>query len=55
MMLIPPWESATWWRLVVPDGVHFDEALVFWMWLPRSDPDPFVPGTSPGRTIELPD
>jgi len=25
------------------------------MWLPRLDPDLFVPGTTPGRTIEPPD
>jgi hypothetical protein len=54
-MLIPAWESATWWRLLVPDGVHFAEAVVDWVWLPRSDPDLFVPGTAPGRTIEPPD
>ena len=54
-MLIPSWESATRWRLVVPDEVHFDEAVVDWVWLPMSDPDLFVPGTAPGRTIEPPD
>ena len=54
-ILIPSWESATWWRLVVPDAVHFDEAVVDWVWLHRSDPALFVPGTAPGRTIEPPD
>ena len=54
-MLIPEWESSTWCRLVVPDGVHFHETVVDWVWLPRSDPDLFVPGTAPGRTIEPPD
>ncbi len=54
-MQIPSWESATLWRLVVPDGAHFDEAAVDWVWLHRSDPDLFVPGTAPGRTIEPPD
>jgi hypothetical protein len=27
-MFIPSWESITWWRLVVPDWVHLDEAVV---------------------------
>jgi hypothetical protein len=54
-MLIPLWESATWWRLVVPDAAHFAEAVVDWVWLPRADPDLFVPGTAPGRVIEPPD
>ncbi len=27
-MLIPLWESATWWRLVVPEAAHFAEAVV---------------------------
>ena len=27
-MLILLWESATWWRLVVPDAAHFAEAMV---------------------------
>ncbi len=54
-MLIPLWESATWWRLVVPDAAHFAKAVVDWVWLPRTDPDLFVPGTSPRRAIEPPD
>ncbi len=54
-MLIPLRESATWWRLVVPDAAHFVEAVVDWVWLPRSDPDLFIPGTAPGRAIEPPD
>ena len=54
-MLIPLWESATWWRLVVPDGAHFVEAVGDWVWLPMSDPDLFVPGMAPRRTIEPPD
>ena len=33
-MLIPSWESATWWRLVVPDGVHFAKAEVDWCGFP---------------------
>ena len=28
MMLIPLWESDTWWRLVVPDAAHFVKAVV---------------------------
>jgi len=55
MMLIPAWESATWWRLVVPDGTNVAEAVVDGVWLPMSDPDLFLPGTAPGRTIESPD
>jgi hypothetical protein len=54
-MLIPLWESATWWRLVAPDVAHFVEAVVDSVWLPRSDPDLFVPGTAPGRAVEPPD
>ncbi len=50
-MLIPLWESAAWWRLVALDVAHFAEAVVDWVWLPRSDPDLFVPGTAPGRAV----
>ncbi len=54
-MLIPLWESAPGWRIVVPDAAHFAEAVVDWVWLPRTDPEFFVPGTVPGRVIALPD
>ena len=54
-MVIPLWESAKWWRLVVPDVAHFVEAVVDMVWLPMSGHDLFVPGTTPGRAIEPPD
>jgi hypothetical protein len=47
-VLVPLWESATWWGLVVPDGAHFSEEVVDWVWLPRDDPNLFVPGSAPG-------
>jgi hypothetical protein len=50
-MLVPMWESATWWHLVVPDGPHLSEYVVDWVWLPRGDPDLFIGGKAPGRTI----
>ncbi len=54
-MMIPLWESAKLWRLVVPDGAHFAEAAVDWVWLSMSDPDLFVPGSAPIRTTKPPD
>ena len=50
-LLVPMWESATWWRLVVPEGPHLAECVVDWVWLPRDDPDLFIGGRAPGRTI----
>ena len=50
-MMISLWKSATWYRFVVPDGSHFAEVVVNWVWLPRSDPDFVVPGTASGRAI----
>ena len=47
-VLVPLWESATWWGLVVPDGGHFSEEVVDWVWLPRDNPNLFVPGSTPG-------
>jgi hypothetical protein len=39
----------------MPDAAHFAEAVADWVWLPRADPNLFVPGTAPGRVIEPPD
>ncbi len=39
----------------MPNVAHFAEAVVDWVCLPRSDPDLFVPGTTPRRAIEPPD
>ncbi len=55
-LLVPLWESATWWTLLVPDAVHFSEAVVDWLWLPRAEPNLFVPGRAPGgRAVVPPD
>ena len=53
-LLVPMWESATWWHLVVPDGPHLSEYVVDWVSLPRGDPDLFIGGKAPGRTILSP-
>ncbi len=45
-LLVPLWESATWWTLLVPDAIHFAEAVVDWVWLPRMEPALFVPGSA---------
>jgi len=50
-LLVPMWESSIWWHLVVPDGPHLSEYVVDWMWLPKGDPDLFIGGKTPGRTI----
>ncbi len=47
-VLVPLWESATWWGLDVPYGAHFSEEVVHWVWLPRDDPSLFVPRPAPG-------
>jgi hypothetical protein len=55
-LLVPLWESATWWTLLVPDAIHFAEAVVDWVWLPRMEPTLFVPGVGPtGRDVTPPD
>ena len=55
-VLVPLWESATWWTLLVPDAIHFAEAVVDWVWLPRLEPALFVPGVGPaGRDVTPPD
>ena len=54
-LLVPLWVSATWWTLLVPDAIHFVEAVVDWVWLPRMDPTLFMPGVGPGgRDINYP-
>ena len=53
-LLVPLWESATWWTLLVPDAVHFDEAVVDWVWLPRMEPTLFVPGVGPAERDDTP-
>ncbi len=48
-VLFSLWESATWrGGLVMPDGAHFSEEVVDWVWLPRNDPSLFVPSATPG-------
>ncbi len=47
-IIIPFWESATLWGLVVPDSAHLANEVVDWVWLNRSDPDIFVSGSAPG-------
>ena len=54
-MMIPSWESSAWLRLLAPDVAHFAEAVFDWVWLPKSVPNLFIPGTAPGRAIEHPD
>jgi hypothetical protein len=55
-LLVPLWESSTWWILFVPDAAHFFEAVVDWVWLPRSEANLFVPGTTPcERDVIRPD
>ena len=46
-LLVPLWESANWWTLFVPDAIHFAEAVVNWVWLPKIEPTLFVPGVGP--------
>jgi hypothetical protein len=55
-VIVPLWESSTWWGLVVPDAAHLANEVVDWVWLDRSDPDLFVPGSAPGgRAVVPPD
>ena len=51
-MLVPLWESATWWGLVVPDAAHFSEEVGGLDW--RGDPSLFIPGGAPGGREVLP-
>ncbi len=55
-IIVPFWESVTWWGQVVPDSAHLANKVVDWMWLDTSDPDLFVPGSAPGgREVAPPD
>ena len=55
-MLVPLWESATWWEIVVPDAAHFSEEVVDWVRLPKGDPSLFIPGRAMGgREVFPPD
>ena len=55
-LLVPLWESATWWTLLVPNANHFAKAVVDWVWLPMMEPTLFVPGVGPtGREVTPPD
>ena len=53
-MLVPFWESATWWQLLTPEVGHFSDHIVDWVWLPREDPSLFCPGEAPGGPVEPP-
>ena len=48
-LLVSSWESVTWWTILVPDAIHFAEAVVDWVRLPRMEPTLFVPGVGPTR------
>jgi hypothetical protein len=50
-VLVPVCESSTWWHLVVLDGRHLYEFVVDCMWLPRGDPNLFIGGTAPDRSV----
>ena len=54
-ILVPKWESSTWWHLVVPDASHLSDWVVDWVWLPRAEKDLFLGGTAPGRSVYPPD
>ncbi len=55
-VIVSLWEFSTWWGLVVPESVHLADEVVDWVWLDRSDPDLFVPGSAPGgRAVVPPD
>ncbi len=41
---------------MVSDAIHFAEAVVDWVWLPRMEPVLFVPGVGPtGRDVKPPE
>ncbi len=55
-VIVPIWESSTWWGLVVPNPAHLANEVVDWVWLDRSDPDLFVPESAlGGRAVVPPD
>ena len=39
---------------MAPDGVHLFDEVIDWVWLDRSVPDLFVPGTAPGGRAVVP-
>jgi len=47
-MVVPVWQSSTWWGLFARDGVHFAEEVVDWVWLRKEEHILFVLGSSPG-------
>ncbi len=53
-IIVPFWESATWWGLVVLDLAHLANEVVYWVWLDKSDPDLFVPGSALGGRAVVP-
>ncbi len=34
-VLVPLWQSSTWWGLMAPDGVYFSMEVIDWVWHPR--------------------
>jgi hypothetical protein len=55
-IIVPFWVSSTWVGLVAHDADHLANGVVDWVWLDRSDPDLFVPGSAPsGRVVAPPD
>ena len=48
-LILPFWDTSTWWHILAPDGVHLAEYVVDWLWLPREDPALFVPGQNSGN------
>ncbi len=55
-VIVPIRESSTWWELVVPDAAHLANEVVDWVWIDRSEPGLFVPGSAPSvRAVVPPD
>ncbi len=55
-VLVPLWESATLWTLLVPDAIDFAESVADWICLLRMETSLFVPGFDlGGRDIVPPD
>ncbi len=53
-VIVPLWESSTWWGLVVLDAAYLAKEVVDWVWLDMSDPDLFVPGVGAWRAGRCP-
>ena len=53
-VIVPLWEFSTRWGLVVPYAAHLSIEVVDCVWLDRSDPDLFVPGSAPGGRVVIP-